>query len=47
MRRRGLPLIALSGAAGKTSTGWILVHIFERAGLEVAAWLTAAFTSIA
>ena len=37
---RGLPLIAISGAAGKTSTGWLLIHLLEQAGHEVGAWLS-------
>ena len=35
-----LPLIAIAGSAGKTSTGWMLVQILERAGREVGAWLS-------
>lgn len=35
-----LPLIAISGSAGKTSTGWMLVNMLEYAGLEVGAWLS-------
>ncbi|CAN5482167.1 hypothetical protein BH23CHL2_BH23CHL2_19350 [soil metagenome] len=35
-----LSLVAISGSAGKTSTGWMLVNMLELAGLEVAAWLS-------
>jgi cyanophycin synthetase len=34
------PLITISGASGKTSTGWLLVRLFEHAGIDVAAWLS-------
>lgn len=35
-----LPLVAIAGSAGKTSTGWMLVRILEQAGREVGAWLS-------
>ncbi len=38
--RTGLPLITISGASGKTSTGWLLVRLLELAGIDVAAWLS-------
>lgn len=37
---RALPLIAIVGAAGKSTTGWLLTDIVEAAGREVGAWLS-------
>ena len=36
----GLPLVTIAGAAGKTTTGRLLIQLLEQAGNEVAAWLT-------
>src|SRR5690606_9790111 len=38
--RRPLPLIAIVGAAGKSTTGWLLTDIVEASGREVGAWLS-------
>ena len=37
---RRLPLVAIAGASGKTSTGWLLVQLIESSGREVGAWLS-------
>ena len=39
-RARALPLVAIAGASGKTSTGWLLVQLIESDGLDVGAWLS-------
>ncbi len=38
--KRCLPLVGIVGAAGKTTTGWLLTYMIEASGREVGAWLT-------
>jgi cyanophycin synthetase len=38
--RRALPLIAVTGAAGKSTTAWLLANLFESSGSVVGAWIS-------